>query len=98
MWLPCPKCGAKLNYEYIRYNHIGRAFCPNCDFGSPEMDYAVEAIDYEKRKVHIRTPKGNMEVKLLGDNITDVYNTVTTVAALEEFVCQRRLSVVPSRK
>mgnify|MGYP000715436277 FL=1 len=46
----CPKCGAKLNYEYIRYNHIGRAFCPNCDFGSPEMDYAVEAIDYEKRK------------------------------------------------
>ncbi len=81
----CPKCGAKLNYEYIRYNHIGRAFCPNCDFGSPEMDYAVEAIDYEKRKVHIRTPKGNMEVKLLGDNITDIYNTVTTVAALEEF-------------
>ena len=49
----CPKCGAKLNYEYIRYNHIGRAFCPNCDFGSPEMDYTVEAIDYEKRKVHI---------------------------------------------
>ena len=26
-----------------------------------------------------------MEVKLLGDNITDVYNTVTAVAALEEF-------------
>ena len=81
----CPKCGAKLNYEYIRYNHIGRAFCPNCDFGSPEMDYAVEAIDYRNRRVHIRTPKGNMEVKLLGDNITDAYNTVTAVAALEEF-------------
>ena len=45
----------------------------------------MEAIDYEKRKVHIRTPKGNMEAKLLGDNITDVYNTVTAVAALEEF-------------
>lgn len=81
----CPECGARLNYEYVRYNHIGRAFCPNCDFGSPDMDYAVESVDYEKRRVHIRTPKGILDIKLLGDNITDVYNTVTTVAALEEF-------------
>lgn len=81
----CPKCGAKLRYEYVRYNHIGRAFCTNCDFGSPEMDYAVESVDYEGRRVHIRTPKGNLSIKLLGDNITDVYNTVTAVAALEEF-------------
>lgn len=81
----CPKCGMKLKYEYVRYNHIGRAICPECGFGSPEMDYAVEAIDYEKRRVHIRTPKGKIDIKLLGDNITDVYNTVTAVAALEEF-------------
>ena len=94
----CPKCGAKLKYEYIRYNHIGRAFCPNCDYGSPEMDYAVESIDYENRRLHIRTPKGDMDVKLLGDNITDAYNTVTAVAALEEFGLSGKLSAVLLRK
>jgi UDP-N-acetylmuramyl tripeptide synthase len=83
--ISCPKCGTKLNYEYVRYNHIGRAFCPNCDFGSPEMNYAVTDIDYENRQLTIRTPKNVFKIKLLGDNITDAYNTVTAVAALMEF-------------
>ena len=82
----CPECGTKLKYEYIRYNHIGKAKCPNCDFASPEeFDYAVEKIDTENRRLYLRTPKGKYDIKLLGDNITDVYNQITAVAVLMEF-------------
>ncbi len=81
----CPVCGSILEYDYIRYNHIGRAHCPKCGLSSPELDYAVEKIDYENRRVFIRTPKGRTDVRLLGDNITDVYNTITAIAALCEY-------------
>ena len=84
--IACPECGTRLDYEYIRYNHIGKVKCPNCGFGSPaEFDYAVEKIDAENRRLYLRTPKGNFDIKLLGDNITDVYNQITAVAVLMEF-------------
>ena len=84
--IACPECGTRFDYEYIRYNHIGKVKCPNCGFGSPaEFDYAVEKIDAENRRLYLRTPKGNFDIKLLGDNITDVYNQITAVAVLMEF-------------
>ncbi|SCJ70019.1 UDP-N-acetylmuramoylalanyl-D-glutamate--2%2C6-diaminopimelate ligase [Anaerotruncus sp. 2789STDY5834896] len=82
--LVCPQCGAKLQFEYIRYNHIGRAHCPNCDFGSPDLDYAVQDIDYQRHLLQIDTPSGRQTYRLVGDNITDIYNTVTAVALLSE--------------
>ena len=55
--IACPECGTRLDYEYIRYNHIGKVKCPNCGFGSPaEFDYAVEKIDAENRRLYLRTP------------------------------------------
>ncbi|MBR0515595.1 MAG: DUF1727 domain-containing protein [Eubacterium sp.] len=84
--IACPVCGTKLDYEYVRYNHIGKVKCPNCDFASPEkFDYAVERIDREGRRIYLRTPKASFDIKLLGDNITDVYNEITAVAVLMEF-------------
>ncbi|MCR5148492.1 MAG: MurT ligase domain-containing protein [Eubacterium sp.] len=89
----CPECGTRLDYEYVRYHHIGKVKCPKCGFSSPkEFDYAVERIDSENRRVYIRTPKGKFDIKLLGDNITDVYNEITAVAVLMEFgVSQKRI-------
>ena len=91
--IACPQCGAKLTYDYIRYNHIGRAHCPSCDFASPEhFDYAVEKIDHEKGRLFIRTPKESYDIKLLGSNITDAYNQITAVAVLTEFgVSKKRI-------
>ena len=37
----CPKCNAPLNYEFLRYNHIGRASCSKCDFKSSAPDFEV---------------------------------------------------------
>ena len=80
----CPECGALLKYDYIRYNHIGRGYCPNCDFGSPEMDYTVEKLDYETKRCEIKTPAGTYDFKLIGNNVTDSYNLIAAVALLSE--------------
>lgn len=80
----CPVCGSTLEYDYIRYNHIGRAHCPNCDFKSPSLDYAVEKIDYEQELCQIRTPQGSYSFHLIGHNITDLYNSVAAIALLSE--------------
>lgn len=80
----CPNCGALLKYDYIRYNHIGRAHCPNCDFGSPELDYSVEKIDYENQRCFIKMPGGACEFKLIGSNVTDIYNMLAAIALLLE--------------
>lgn len=80
----CPNCGALLKYDYIRYNHIGRAHCPNCDFGSPELDYSVEKIDYENQRCFIKMPGGACEFKLIGSNVTDIYNILAAIALLSE--------------
>lgn len=44
----CPKCGARLHYDYYQYSHIGRFHCTNCDFETPSMDICLENIDLEK--------------------------------------------------
>lgn len=80
----CPNCGALLKYDYIRYNHIGRAHCPNCDFGSPEMDYSVEKIDYGNQRCLIKLPGGTYDFKLIGNNVTDIYNMIAAIALLSE--------------
>ena len=89
----CPECGARLSYDYIRYNHIGKVHCTACSFASPEkFDYAVEKIDKEKGRLFIRTPKERYDIKLLGNNITDAYNQITAVATLTEFgVSKKRI-------
>lgn len=81
----CPNCNSKLEFEYVRYNHIGIAHCPNCDYGSPKLDYNVEQIDYENKFI-IMNSKGKKEkYKLVGDNVTDIYNEATVITLLREF-------------
>ena len=41
----CPKCDSKLVYDFVRYNHIGRAHCSKCEFKSPEINYELTKLD-----------------------------------------------------
>lgn len=45
----CPRCGAKLAYQYYQYSHIGEYHCTNCDFKTPKCDTLGEVIDIPKR-------------------------------------------------
>lgn len=81
----CPVCDHPLEYEFVRYNHIGRAHCPHCGFGSPEVNYTVTAVDKGERLVSMQTPAGEESYRLVGDNITDLYNMAAAIALLREF-------------
>lgn len=79
----CPKCDSKLEYDFVRYNHIGRAHCIKCDFTSPKIDYEVTNIDLENMQM---TVKSNEEEKydLINNNIINIYNMLATISVLKE--------------
>ena len=44
----CPKCGARLEYSYYQYSHIGKFHCSKCDFQTPSLDVCLKDIDLDK--------------------------------------------------
>lgn len=81
----CPKCHSTLEFDYVRYHHIGKAHCPNCDFKSHEADYNVTNIDYAKMLIDVNYKGQTYTFKIINDNIINIYNTVTAITALHEF-------------
>lgn len=80
----CPKCDSKLKYEFVRYNHIGRAHCSKCDFSSPKIDYEVINIDFENKKMTIRHEEKNEVYDIINNNIINIYNMLATITLLRE--------------
>lgn len=81
----CPKCGGKLEAEYLRYNHIGRMHCTACGFASPTPDYAVTSIDRDSNLFTLVHNGESKEYTLINDNIVNVYNFCGAIALLTEF-------------
>jgi len=80
----CPQCNTKLKYIYGRYHHIGKAYCPNCNFKSPEPDYLVEKIDFENNQISINSKGKHEEYKLIAKSVFNIYNVITAIATLKE--------------
>lgn len=80
----CPKCSTKLKYNYVRYHHIGNAYCPNCDFKSPVADYRMTKIDYENKQVEIEANGEKTSYKMLSDSIFNMYNMLAVVTVLNK--------------
>ena len=80
----CPKCDTKLDYDFVRYNHLGRAHCPKCDYGSSEADYDVLSVDREQNCFTMRTPEGRNVYPLLGKNTADLYHEVAAITLLHQ--------------
>ena len=80
----CPHCGAKLESEYIRYNHIGRIYCPSCDLRSPAPDFAVTAIDREAGSFTVRHDGKEAAFHLINDNIVNIYNFCGVITLLSQ--------------
>ena len=84
----CPVCNSELNYEYRRYHHIGKAACINCDFKSPGYDYAgllEQGGDTDSLLLNVKNNGSSQKVKLPGDSVFNIYNTLTAYAALCQF-------------
>lgn len=80
----CPKCNSKLEYNFVRYNHIGRAHCSKCDFTSPNIDYEVTNIDFERKTMTIKHKENEEEYDLINNNIINIYNMLATITLLQE--------------
>ncbi len=80
----CPNCGGVLGSEYIRYNHIGRKFCPDCGLTNPTPDYSVTSIDrYNNTFVVVHEDK-EYQYTLINDNIVNIYNFCCVISVLSE--------------
>ncbi len=75
----CPICLEKLNYEYIRFNHIGKVKCKNCGFQNPEPNYLAK-INFSKKEISIN----NQIYPLIHDSIFNAYNEVLVISFLLE--------------
>lgn len=80
----CPKCDSKLEYDFVRYNHIGRAHCSKCDFKSPVINYEITKLDLENKKMTIKHKEELEEYDLINNNIINVYNMLATITVLKE--------------
>lgn len=80
----CPSCGAALNAEYLRYNHIGRMHCTKCDFSSPAPDFLLTAIDRENSTFTVSHDGIDETFNLINDNIVNVYNFCGSIALLKQ--------------
>lgn len=76
----CPVCHSKLRYEYLRYSHIGRAYCSECGFKAPDYDYAGCDVDINNMTIRIKDREGCAVYKLLNDSVYNIYNVVSVVA------------------
>lgn len=80
----CPKCDSKLEYDFVRYNHVGRVHCLNCDFASPKINYEVTNIDFEKMKMTIKNEEKEENYDIINNNIINIYNMLATISVLKE--------------
>lgn len=80
----CPKCNGILEYEYLRYHHIGKAVCPHCGFKSPVYDYAGFDVDTDKMTIKVKDKTGQYQFRLLNDSVFNIYNVVAVIALFRE--------------
>lgn len=81
----CPECDSKLEYDYLRYHHIGKAHCSKCNFKSPKSNYFGTNIDFEKSTIDVETNKGVEKYHMINKNIINIYNMIAAIAVLSEF-------------
>lgn len=80
----CPKCSGKLKYDYLRYHHIGKAHCADCDFASPAYDYVGQEVNYSEKTVKISDKDQSGVYQFVNDSIFNIYNMVAISALFRE--------------
>ena len=81
----CPKCNEKLKFNYLRYHHIGNAYCPACDFKSYEAKYHLTNIDYENQTITISIDGKEDVYPMVNRALYNIYNELAAVSLMNEF-------------
>jgi hypothetical protein len=88
----CPVCDHRLEWDYWRFNHIGKAYCPACGFRSPEAAYRARDSDPAGNRVTLELNGESRSARLINDNIVNIYNEIAVAAVLDRLgVSQDRI-------
>ena len=79
----CPNCNHILKYKMNNYSSLGDYSCPNCDFKTPYINYAIDEIirleaDYSEFKI------GEEVYKVSVGGLYNVYNALAALSAAKE--------------
>ena len=77
----CPVCDHVLDWDYWRFNHIGKVRCPNGDFHSPEAQYRATAVRGDR--VMLSLDGDSRDARLINESVVNIYNEVAVAAALD---------------
>ena len=80
----CRRCGAPYVYERAFVGHLGHYSCPNCHADRPQPDVAATEIELHGvsgSRVKLRTPAGDLELRLPLPGLYNVYNALAAVTA-----------------
>lgn len=76
----CPKCHARLTYDYYNFETLGKYSCSICDFKWEEPSLKGTELDLEAGTIKIN----NEEVSIGGDMLFQAYNTLASYMILKE--------------
>jgi len=80
----CRRCGHPYAYERAFVGHLGHYSCPSCGAQRPTPDVAATEIDLlgmEGSQLSVRTPKGDLKLKLPLPGLYNAYNALAAIAA-----------------
>ena len=78
----CPVCGERIEYDFRRYHHIGRAHCDACGWHSPDPDYLLVSADPEAGKITVMESDIWQEYPMPSPEIYNLYNVLAAVTLL----------------
>jgi UDP-N-acetylmuramyl tripeptide synthase len=83
----CRNCGHAYEYDAVYLGHMGRYRCPNCGRRRPEPRVAATSVTLdgmEGSRVELRTPQGELSLRLPLPGLYNVYNAVAAAATALE--------------
>lgn len=80
----CPVCNSRLKYIINRYSNIGRAYCPNCEFKSPDADYLAKDVNLENMSMSVALEGTDCTFELFNNGTFNIYNQLTLISILSE--------------
>src|SRR4051794_5041438 len=83
----CRNCGHAYEYEAVYMGHMGRYSCPNCGRRRPGPEVAATRVELDGMtgsRVELRTPQGELTLKLQLPGLYNVYNAVAAAATALE--------------
>jgi len=80
----CPACQTDLVYHHIYLGHLGSYECPACGLSRPRLDIAVVDVQLkglQETRCTLRTPDGELIVRIPQAGIHTAYNAAAAIAA-----------------